>query len=304
MSRSARFSQIVVLDETGLNQLTLDKLSNLSSNPIRIYHDYPQTEQEVIDRIQDADCVLVSWFTQLTAAAMRKAPNLRYVGMCCSLYDEQSANVDIAYAKEHDITVKGVRDYGDEGLVEYIVSELIQLIKGLSSVQWRDEPMELSRRKIGIIGMGTTGQMLADRLSVFGAEIFYYNRSRKPHADSKGCIYLPLDELLREVEIVSLHLPKNTSILGANEFNQLGNGKILINTSLGLTFDKEAFLDWIKQDGNYALFDGDGIGACKKEFDEFPNILSTDIVSGWTKEAKDRLSDKVLQNVRDFINKH
>jgi len=48
--------------------------------------------------------------------------------MCCSLYDEDSANVDIKIAKLNNIEVRGVRDYGDEGLIEFIISELIRLL--------------------------------------------------------------------------------------------------------------------------------------------------------------------------------
>jgi lactate dehydrogenase-like 2-hydroxyacid dehydrogenase len=143
--------------------------------------------------------------------------------------------------------------------------------------------------------------MLADILQAFGAKVYYYNRSRKPQAEKDGINYLPLKELLEITEIISLHIPKNTSILGEKEFKQFGNGKILINTSLGLTFDKLAFDNWIATQTNYAIFDGDGIGQFKEEFDQLENIISSEVVSGWTIEAQQRLSKKVLENVFEFI---
>ncbi|KXX66727.1 NAD(P)-dependent oxidoreductase [Flammeovirga sp. SJP92] len=296
------FKQIVIIDKTGLQEWAIKKLSQYSENPIRIYDDIPVSEDEASKRIEDADCVFVSWSTQLTAKVLSNAKDLKYVGMCCSLYDKKSANVDIDYADKNGIIVKGVRDYGDEGLVEYIIAELIRLIKGIGKQQWRQDAVELTGRKVGIIGMGATGKMLADRLQAFGAKVYYYNRSRKPHAEKDGISYLPLKELLESIEIISLHLPKNTTILGEKEFKQFGNGKILINTSLGLTFDKSAFDNWISDQTNYALFDGDGIGQYKKEFDKFENIISSEVVSGWTIEAQERLSEKVLDNVVKFIN--
>ncbi|NLR91658.1 NAD(P)-dependent oxidoreductase [Flammeovirga agarivorans] len=296
------FKQITIIDKTGLQEWAIEKLGKYSENPIKVYDDIPSSEEEAAKRIEDADCVFVSWNTQLTAKVMSNAKALKYVGMCCSLYDKKSANVDIDYADKSGIMVKGIRDYGDEGLIEYILSELIRLLKGIGKQQWKENPVELTGRKVGIIGMGTTGQMLADRLQAFGANVSYYNRSRKPQVEENGVNYLTLDELITSSEIISLHLPKNTTILSEEEFTKLGDGKILINTSLGFTFDKSAFDHWISNPTNYAIFDGDGIGQHKEEYDKSENILSTEVVAGWTIEAQERLSQKVLDHVIAFIN--
>ena len=296
------FKQIVIIEQTGLQNWAIEKLSKYSENNIVVFDNPPESEEETIKRIENADCVFVSWNTKLTSSILSKTKNLMYIGMCCSLYENQSSNVDIEYCEKNQITVKGIKDYGDEGLVEFIISELIRLIKGLGEKQWKRYPLELKGRKIGIIGMGTTGKLLGDRLLAFGSKVFYYNRSLKPEVEKKGIKYLPLKQLLESTEIISLHLPKNTTILGDREFIQFGDGKILINTSLGLTFDKLAFDKWIKNQSNYAIFDGDGIGEHKNEFDSLENIISSEIVSGWTKEAQERLSKKVLENVNSFFN--
>lgn len=73
---------------------------------------------------------------------MTGCPNLRYIGMCCSLYEEKSANVDIAAAREKGIVVTGVKDYGDEGVVEYVISELVRYLHGL-------RPEAVARRSDG-----------------------------------------------------------------------------------------------------------------------------------------------------------
>lgn len=296
------FKQIVIIEQTGLQNWAIEKLSRYSENNIVVFDNSPESEEETIKRIENADCVFVSWNTKLTSSILSKTKNLMYIGMCCSLYENQSSNVDIEYCKKNQITVKGIRDYGDEGLVEFIISELIRLIKGLGKKQWKRYPLELKGRKIGIIGMGTTGKLLSDRLQAFGSKVFYYNRSLKPEVEKKGIKYLPLKQLLESTEIISLHLPKNTTILGESEFIQFGDGKILINTSLGLTFDKLAFDKWIENQSNYAIFDGDGIGKHKNEFDNLENIISSDVISGWTKEAQERLTKKVLENVNYFLN--
>lgn len=194
-----------------------------------------------MERIQDADCVLVSWRTKIDREVIASHPSIRYIGMCCSLYDERSANVDIAAARAHGIEVRGVRDYGDEGVAEFVMSELIRLLKGLGPHQWLSEPVELQQRKLGIIGMGATGQILAHRASAFGMRVQYFSRSRKPDCEQEGYEYVPLRDLLQTSEIISMHLPRNTKLLGPEEFAALGHGKILVNTSLGAPFEAAAF---------------------------------------------------------------
>ena len=69
--------------------------------------------------------------------------------MCCSLYSEESANVDIAYARHQGIKVLGIRDYGDRGVVEYVLHELTGLLHGFGMPMLRDEPVEIHRAEGG-----------------------------------------------------------------------------------------------------------------------------------------------------------
>ncbi|MDE5421624.1 dihydrofolate reductase [Ancylomarina sp. DW003] len=295
-----KFKQIVIVDYTGLQEFALDKLQAISEQRIITYNDIPKDDAEIINRIQYADCVFVSWNTRINANVLSQCHNLKYIGMCCSLIDLESANVDVSYAMEKGIIVKGVRDYGDEGVGEFIITELIQLLKGLGKHQWREEPVELTNKKVGIIGIGTTGRLTACRLQAFGAKTFYYSRSRKPNAESEGIEYMPLNKLLYHCDIISFHLPRGTKILSAEHFKTFGNDKILINTSLGLCFEKEDFKEWISIKGNYAIFDSVAFGEHKAELIQYDNIIYSEATSGWTKEAKERLSYKVLENLNEY----
>lgn len=295
------FQRIVVVDKTGLRPWALDELRELSSLPLRAFDDVPASAAEAAKRIGDADCAFVSWSTQLDAAVLKACGKLAYVGMCCSLYSSESANVDIEFAQANDIAVEGIRDYGDEGVIEFVTAELIRLLKGMGDQQWRSEPVELTGRKVGIVGLGTVGRLLADRLRSFGSEVFYFNRSRKQQAEEAGIAYLPLGELLETVEILSMHLPKNTTLLSAPEFDRLGAGKIVVNTSLGAPFAGEDFAKWLDRPGNYGILDGDGAVGLDESLHSHPRVLYSPIVAGWTMEAKERLSQKVLANVRTYL---
>lgn len=295
------FEKIVVIDPTGLNRDASARLSSFATDVV-FYKDIPQTDEEKINRIGNADCVLVSYNTQIRRNVIEACPNIRYIGMCCSLYSEESANVDIAAAREHGITVLGIRDYGDEGVVEYVISELVRLLHGFGGKPWKHEVYELTGQKVGIIGLGRTGKMVADALRFLGAEVSYYGRNRKPEAEEDGFAYYPLHELLEHVDILCTCLPRNTFILGAEEFRRFGNRKILVNTSVGPTFRLPDLQRWLSSHThNFYLCDGVGIGNHAEALTMFDNVLYTPKVSGHSVQCMQRLSEKVIANIESFL---
>ena len=294
------FRKIVCVDHTKLESWALQELQEMSEEEIDVYKDVPESEGETLRRIGNADAVLVSWRTEISEEIIEKSPNLRYIGMACSLYDDASANVAVNFARSRGITVRGIRDYGDPGVAEFIVSELVRLFHGLGEHQWREMPVELTNKKIGIIGLGVTGQLLAKCLLPFGPDLYYHSRTRKRELENQ-ITYLPLHDLLQTVDVISLHLPKNTVLLREAEFDIFGTGKILINTSLGLPFEEKAFQDWIKKEGNFAIFDGDGKKQLSAETEDLPQVITVAKSAGWAAETQRRLSEKVLSNIKDFL---
>lgn len=296
------FRKITIIDSCGLIPSVLEQISLLSEDPIVIHNDDPADDAEILTRIADSDCVLVSWRTKVNAEVIKASPNLKYIGMCCSLYDEKAANVDIVQARSQGIVVKGVRDYGDDGTLEFIFAELIFLMKGLGSLRWQTENRELRGKSMGVIGMGTLGTMVARTARHFGMNVSYFNRSRKPAMETEGFGFLPLKELLSTCDVISTHLPKNSHVIDKAGFRSKKANSILVNTSIGLTFDKNAFLDWISGDPtSFAIFDGPGVGEHIEEFSKYPNIIISDRSSGFTLEAQARLSEKVLDNMKSFL---
>jgi len=296
-----KFNKIVAVDNTKIQRDAIDELKKYSEGEVEIYNDYPLQSAEIIKRIGDAEAVLVSWHTQIGEEIIAQCSNLKYIGMCSTLFNEESANVAVNFARQNGIEVQGINDYGDPGVAEYIISSLIQLLHGLGENQWREMPVELTNRKIGIIGLGVTGKLLAKCLLPFGADLYYFSKSRKKDWEEKGVKYLSLEELLKTSEIISIHLPKNEHLLNKREFEVLGSGKILVNTSLGLPFKEEALKNWIKDSSNYAIFDGDAKNALDGRILKNKNIISSEKSAGWSAETEIRLSKKVVQNVKNYL---
>lgn len=296
-----KFKKIVSVDDIGFTAASLRKLQSFSSEPIAISEVDPSSADEVAERMEGADCVLVSWRTPITRRHIEAAPDLKYVGMCCSLYDEVSANVDIAAAKEFEVKVCGVRDYADDGMVELLLAQLIFLIKGIGGLQWQDEPRELKSLRLGVIGLGATGGMMARAAQGLGVDVVYFSRSRKPGFEERGIRFRKLADLLRTSDVVTTHLPRHTRLLGSQEFALLREGTILVNTSIGPTFEVEAFREWMSSGRNFAIMDAVGAGEFAEEFSRIPRLVFHDLVAGWSQEARGRLAEGAIANVRKHL---
>lgn len=294
------FKKTVVVDNTGMNDQAKARLRELSEQAV-FYDDFPADPEVVSERIGDADCLMVSYCTPITREILEKCPNLAYVGMCCTLYSEASANVDIACCRERNIAVTGITDYGDGGVVEFGVASLVWLLHGFGKQQWRERPNELYGQKIGVVGLGNTGFKLAKILKLMEAEVYYSDLRRSEAAEALGIQYLPLDELLRTVDILSTQLPKNTRLIGAREFELLGRGKIFLNTSIGPTFDPEAMERWLLDPGNYYICEEVGAGDTAERFKEFDNFIYIGKCAGSSEQCTMRLSRKSIENVERFL---
>ena len=270
-----------------------------------LYRDIPSDAQEITARIGDADAVLLSYTSTLGKEALEECPNVDYIGMCCSLYTPETANVDIHYSNQRGITVTGIRDYGDEGVVEYVISELVRCLHGFGkdphgspAKAWDGVPREITGLKVGIVGLGKSGGMIADALKFFGAQISYFARSEKQDARDKGYSFLPLKELLSDNEVIICCLNKNTVLLHDEEFAALGNRKILFNTGLSPAWDEAPFARWLE--GNTRFY-CDTLGALGSEkLLEHRNVRCMQVSVGRTRQAYIRLSEKVLANLSEY----
>ena len=295
------FKKLVAIEPVSLIPCAQEELKQYAEEVV-LYEDIPQHEDEIVKRIGDADGVLVSYTSQIRKSVLEQCPNVRYVGMCCSLYSEASANVDIAYAREHGIQVLGIRDYGDRGVVEYVVYQLVRILHGFDFPMWQEEPLELTGLCVGIVGLGVSGGMVADALQMMGARVSYYSRTRKPEREAAGMEYLPLNDLLARNQVVITCLNKNVILLHEEQFQCLGSKKILMNTSIGTASDREALAKWLECGDNLYCCDTEAaIGDETGELIRRENVICMKTSVGRTKQAFELLSKKVLDNIRTYL---
>ena len=295
------FEKLVAIEPVSLVPQAEKELL-LYARQVKLYEDIPADDAEIVRRIGDADAVLVSYTSQIRRPVIERCPNIRYIGMCCSLYSEESANVDIACARERGIVVKGIRDYGDRGVVEFAVSELVRFLHGFDRPMLYEMPAEITDLPVGIVGLGISGGMIAQAMQFMGAKVSYFSRTRKPDWEKNGFSYLPLKELLAGSQVVFTCLNKNVILLGKEEFEALGQGKILFNTSIGPSHEIDALSEWLAGEKNYFVCDTEGaLGDPSGQLLAHPQVFCAGVSVGRTRQAFVLLSRKVLDNIRAYL---
>lgn len=293
------FQKLVAIEPVSLVPWGEEELRRYAGQVIQ-YEDVPTNNAEILRRIGDADAVLLSYTSRLEASVMEQCPNLKYVGMCCSLYSKESANVDIDYAEAHGITVTGIRDYGDQGVVEYVLWELTGHLHGFGRPLWKDLPIEFTGLKVGMVGMGVSGTMIAKALQSLGAKISYFCRGAKTQLEDLGMVYTPLHDLLKDSQVVFCCLNKNVLLLDGPAFETLGSGKILFNTSIGPAWTTDDVSAWLRNPANRLCTDTLGALGDPK-LAEQDNVFCVNASAGRTKQAFELLSRKVLDNIKSYL---
>ena len=293
-----KFRKLVAIEPVGLIPAVESEVRGMAMDSV-FHEDIPADDMAVASRIGDADAVLLSYTSRITADALSRCPNVKYIGMCCSLYSPESANVDIRYAGSRGITVTGIRDYGDEGVVEYAVSELVRCLHGFGQEPWYGAPREITGLRTGFLGLGKSGGMIADAMKFFGADVSYFARSEKEEARRKGYVFMPLAGLLESSDVVFCCLNKNTVLMHSAEFERFGNHKILFNTGLSPAWDEEPFLEWIGKDN--LCFCDTVMALGGEHLLSLPNVRCMKVSSGRTEQSFVRLSEKVLANIAGFL---
>ena len=167
-------------------------------------------------------------------------------------------------------------------------------------------------KRLGIIGMGRIGQAIARRARAFKIAVHYHKRTRLPlqiEGELEATYWADLDQMLSRMDFVSVNCPLTTEthhLLGRDRLKKMQPHAIVINTARGEIIDEEALADMIEV-GRMA---GAGLDVFEQEPTINPKLLSLDNVvllphmGSATIEARVAMGEKVLINIRTFIDSH
>lgn len=293
------FKKIVIVEPVFMEKGREEELKEYC-NELVVYDTNVADEKETIERIGDADCILVSYSTIISKEIIESCSNLKHISLCCSFYGKQFSKVDIDVAEKKGITYSYLAEYGDNGTVEYVVAETINLVHGFYGKRLKEEAYDLTGIKIGILGLGDLGTKIARVFRVLDSNVYYYSRTRKENIENELNIkYLELDELLKTVDIISINVNRDVCLIGGDNLKKYGNGKAIINTAIGKCYELDSLKEWLQNKDNYYICDDATINDDIKEILDYDNVIYTNVHSGVTKQCLERATEQIINNIKN-----
>ncbi len=271
---------------------------------------------ELESRIRDA-AVVVTNKTVLDHATLTRCPSLKLIVIAAT----GTNNVDLRTAAQQGIIVCNVRGYGTPSVVQHvyalILASTVRLplyMQAVAEGRWQRHPhfclfdypiRELAGKCLGIIGYGTLGQGVAAAAGAFGLRVVIAQRPGGPPQDGR----LPVQTLLREADIVTLHCPLTEAtrgLISARELTSMKNDALLINTARGGLVDEQALADALRA----GHIGGAGVDVLAEEpptrgnpllAPDIPNLIVTPHIAWASKESRQRVVDIVGANIRAFL---
>lgn len=280
---------------------------------------YERTPPElIVERSKGAD-VLFTNKTPLSADTIGKLSDLRYIGVLATGYNV----VDIQAASFRNIPVTNVPTYGTSSVAQFVLALLLELChhiglhnEAVHSGEWSRsgdfcfslKPLiELHGKKIGIIGYGRIGQEVAKVCRALGMEVLASTSGRNPHPDGADTRFVPLDELLANSDVVSLHcplLPDTQGLMNRARLSLMKPTALLLNTSRGALVVEQDLADAL----NANTIGGAGLDVLSIEPPRADcpllrarNCIITPHIAWATKEARSRLMATAADNLRAYL---
>ena len=238
-------------------------------------------------------------------------------------------NVDLDAARDLGIRVMRVPDYSPYAVAEFTLALMLSLDRNLSRSYTRVREgnfslngllgFDIHGKTAGVIGTGKIGGIVADLLRAFGCEVLAYDIFEDDKLAARGVRYVPLDELLRDSDIVSLHCPltpETHHLIARESLGKMKRGVMLINTSRGALIDTGAVIAALKtgrighlgldvyeeeakffyEDYSSRLIEDDTLSRLLT----FPNVIVTSHQGFFTREALQQIAHTTLANARCY----
>ncbi len=266
--------------------------------------------------LAEADVFIDTTF-QVTKEVIDAAPNLKLIQRTGIGVDM----VDVAYAKEKNIPVSVCRGFNSISVAELAVLDMLALYRRLPFMdatmkqgEWhtwtyRHVSYELTGKTVGVVGAGAIGRHVIKRVKSFDTNVLYYDVYRLPEEKEKelGITFVPLDELIRTSDVITLHLPllpTTKGMIGKKELSEMKKDAILVNTARDLLIDLDALAD--------ALLAGEILGAAVDVLDPLTessplykakdtNLILTPHIGAATYDNYDRVYRLCATNLKHLM---
>lgn len=238
---------IVCVESLGISRERFESLKahySAMGHDFTYYMDRREDEATLADRMREDDVAVISNI-KLSAAVLAQCPKLRYLSVAFTGLD----HIDLAYCREHGIKVQNAAGYSTTAVSELAVGMMLDLLRNIVTLNEKIRQggsrgtflgRELRGKTVGIVGTGAIGTATARLLVAFGARVIAWSRTERPEVKALGVEYMPLDDLLRQSDIVSLHVPlcdETRGLIGERELSLMKPTAMLVNTARGPVCD-------------------------------------------------------------------
>ncbi|GHO59248.1 NAD(P)-dependent oxidoreductase [Ktedonobacter robiniae] len=275
------------------------------------------SENTLLEAVADCDGYIVAGHERVTERVLNAAVRLRGISFVGTGYQQA---IDIDAATRQNIPVTTTAGANARAVAEFTVGLLLSLAKRFSTLcqsvhdgSWRSqESLQMQGKTLGIVGMGMIGTQVAMMAkNGFGMHILYTSRTRKLFLEKEsGIQYASFDEILRQSDVLSLHLPSTSGtrhLLGATELQQMKPGAIILNTARPWHIDPFALYDAIQQQHIAAIaMDGYYQEPPNLKQDPYrllmcPNVMITPHSAYRTHEAVEQMIRQSIENIHYLL---
>lgn len=219
--------------------------------------DLPLSKQQLIEHIHDVRGLMCLLTDNIDEEMMRAAPQLKVISNVAAGFN----NIDINAASRLGIMVTNTPDVLTETTADLAFALLIgvarRIVEADKYTRWGQyrgwelvQPhmgTDIRGKVLGIVGMGRVGRALARSAALgFNMQIIYYSKSHCQEIEKLGGRYVEFEELLRESDFISVHVPltdRTRHMFGPQQFRMMKPTAIIINTSRGPVIDEQALAD-------------------------------------------------------------
>jgi len=243
---------VVPDDEPPVLARTVEEERLRQLGQVRIYDSRAFSDEELLSRVADADIVYnIRTTSVFSRNVMKNCPRLKLIAIYGVGYD----NVDVLAASELGITVTSTPGYSAVAVGEMSLSlmlavahRIVQNDHNIRAGGWaREYSSQLCGKTLGVIGTGSVGQRMVQLGKAIGMKVIAWTlRSSLERAVEYGVEFVTLEELMRQSDVVSIHVlgvPPTDKLIGKHELALMKPTAILINTARGSVVDEQALVE-------------------------------------------------------------
>ncbi len=306
---------IVLLEPLGVSAETLERLQTpltAAGHRFTAYDTVAADDAALAERARDADILMLANHP-LPGAVIEQCAKLQYISVAFVGID----HIDSAACKAKGVHISNAAGYCNDAVAELALGLALDCLRNISATNACIRQggtkagyvgNELRGKTVGIIGTGATGCRVAELYRAFGCRLLGYSRTERPQAQALGVEYVPLERLLQESDIVTIHTPltdRTRLLINRERIAMMKPTAIFINTARGALADSQALADALERGALGAVgsdvFESEPPLEPSHPLLHAPRTVLTPHAAFATAESMDRRAEITFDNVAQWL---